>query len=120
MKKFLIATLAAAVSAVASPASAASWTSPSQIRSEIAQLDRQVDRLHDRRLDNQVDRLQALYRGYARGGFSRGELQRLDYQVSAVRNQIYARSHDRNGRFDRHDDHSRYDGHRGYDRHDRR
>jgi len=120
MKTFLIAAplvLAAAV-AVGTPASAAPWISAGQIRSEIAQLDRQVDRLHDRRLENQVDRLQALYRGYARGGFTRGELQRLDSQLSAVRAQVYARSRD--GRLGGYGDNSRYGAQGGHDRYDRR
>lgn len=123
MKKFLIAAplALAAVAAVATPASAADRASPGQIRAEIAQLDRQVDRMRglspreEQRLENQVDRLQALYRDYARGGFNRSELQRLDGRLSEVRAQVYAQSHDRNGRFDRHDG-----DHRGHDRHDRR
>lgn len=128
MKKFLIAAplALAAMAAVATPASAAQWNDPGQIRSQIAQLDRQVDRLHglspreEQRLENRVDRLQALYRSYARGGFTRNELQRLNGELSAVRNEVYAQANDRNGRYDRHDDHGRYDDHRGYDRHDRR
>jgi hypothetical protein len=116
MKKFLIAAplALAAVAAVATPASAASRTDAGQIRSEIAQLDRQVDRLRglspreEQRLESRVDRLQALYRGYARNGFTRSELRQLDGQLSAVKAQVYAQSHDRNGRFDR-----------GHDRHDR-
>ena len=128
MKKFLIAAplALAAAAVVATPANAAGWSNAGQIRAEIAQLDHQVDRMRglspreEQRLENQVDRLQALYRTYARGGFNRGELQRLDGQLSAVRAQIYAQSHDRNGRFDRHDDRGSYDDHRGHDRHDRR
>ena len=132
MKKFLIAAplALAAVAAVATPASAAQWNDAGQIRAEIAQLDRQVDRMHglspreEQRLESRVERLQARYRGYARGGFTRGELQRLNGELNAVRNQVYAQANDRNGRFDRHDDHGRYDDHRddhrGYDRHDRR
>lgn len=133
MKKFLIAAplALAAVAAVATPASAAQWNDAGQIRAEIAQLDRQVDRLRglspreEQRLESRVDRLQALYRDYARGGFSRSELQRLNGELSAVRNQVYAQANDRNGRYDRHDDHGRYDDHRGNDRggndrHDRR
>src|SRR5690242_18645757 len=66
MKKFLIAAplALAAVAAVATPASAASWNNASQLRAEIAQLDRQVDRMHglspreEQRLERQVDRLQ--------------------------------------------------------------
>jgi hypothetical protein len=117
MKKFLIAAplALAAVAAVATPASAAQWNDAGQIRAEIAQLDRQVDRMRglspreEQRLVSRVDRLQALYRSYARGGFTRNELQRLDGELSAVRNQVYAQANDRNGRYDRRDDHGRYD-----------
>ena len=124
MKKFLIAApLALAVmTAVATPASAASWHDAGQLRAEIAQLDRQVDRMRglspreEQRLGNQVDRLQAMYRDYARGGFNRAELQRLNGQVNAVKTQVFAQSHDRNGRFDRHGGHDRHDDHRSHDR----
>ena len=123
MKKFLVAAplALAAAAAVATPASAAGWNGAGQIRAEIAQLDRQVDRLRglspreEQRLEGRVDRLQALYRSYARGGFSRGELQRLNGELSAVRNQVYAQATDRNGRFDRHDGRGPYDDHRGND-----
>ena len=122
MKKFLIAAplALATIAAVATPASAAGWNDAGQIRSEIAQLDRQVDRLHglspreEQRLEGRIDRLQALYRDYARGGFSRSELQRLNGELSAVRNQVYAQANDRNGRYGHHDDR------RGNDRHDHR
>lgn len=111
MKKFLIAApLALAAGAiVATPASAAPFANAGQIRSEIAQLDRQVDNLRgispreEKRLEAQVDQLQRLYRDYARNGFSRSELQRLDGQVNTVKAQIFAQSRDRNGRFDRND-----------------
>lgn len=135
MKKILTAVpLALAAAAVlATPASAASPLNAGKIRAEIQQLDRQVDRMRglsdreERRLESQVDRLDALYRSYARGGFTRSELQRLDSQVNAVKAQVYAQSRDRDGRFarndrdGRHGDHGpRYDGHHGPDRHDRR
>jgi septal ring factor EnvC (AmiA/AmiB activator) len=124
MKKFLIAAplALAAVAAVATPASAADRANPGQIRSEIAQLDRQVDRLRglspreERRLESQVDRLQTLYRAYARDGFSRSELRRLDDQLSAVRAQIDAQSRDRNGRYDRDGRDGRYDRDGHFDR----
>jgi len=132
MKKFLTAAplALAAVAAFTTPASAAERYNPGQIRSEIAQLDRQVDQLRglspreEKRLESQVDRLQTLYRTSARGGFSRSELRQLDIQLSAVRARIDAQAHDRNGRNDRGDDHrdgDHRDGdHRGPDRHDRR
>jgi len=128
-KKFLIAApLALAAGALlVTPASAASFSNPGQIRAEIQQLDRQVDRAHGRdaqRLQARVDRLQSLYQSYARGGFSRNELQRLDRELGAVKAQVYSASRDRNGfdggrdqRGDRYDN-NRYD-YRG-DRNDHR
>lgn len=113
MNKILTAVpLALAAAAVlATPASAAAPLNAGKIRAEIQQLDRQVDRMRglsnreEKRLEGQVDRLEALYRNYARGGFTRSELQRLDSQVNAVKAQVYAQAHDRNGRFARHDNH---------------
>lgn len=91
----LAATLAIAVAA---PASAAPRFENGQaLRSEIAQLDRQVDRAlyrHqiDRRearlLERKVDRLQHTWRSYARGGFTRAELRQLDKQVDTVKWQL--------------------------------
>lgn len=117
MKKFLIAApLALAAGAiVATPASAAPFANAGQLRAEIAQLDRQVDNLRgvspreEQRLERQVDQLQRLYRDYARNGFSRTELQRLDGQVNTVKAQLFAQAHDRNGRFDRFDRFDRND-----------
>jgi len=125
MKKFLLtAPLAlASIAVLASPAAAAPYNS-GQIRNEIAQLDRQINNIRglspreEQRLENQVDQLQRLYKDYARGGFSRGELQRLDGQLSSVKAQIFAQSRDRNGRFDRNDGPGR-DGHFDHDRNDR-
>lgn len=105
MKKFLIAApLALAAGALlTTPASAASWSNHAgQIRAEIAQLDRQVDRARglsrseEQRLEKQVDRLQSLYRTFARNGFSRGELLSLDNRVDQVRKQLFRQSNDYN------------------------
>jgi len=109
MKKFLLAApLALAAGAVlATPASAAPFNNAGQIRSEIAQLDRQVGRTpgltrsETQRLERQVDQLQDLYQRYARGGFTRNELQTLGSRVDAAKSQLFARGHDRNDRFDR-------------------
>jgi hypothetical protein len=125
MKKILIAAPLALAAVLATPASAASWNNAGQLRAEINQLDRQIDNVRglssreDQRLENQVDRLQNLYRSYARGGFTRNELRTLDSQVTAVKAQVFAQSRDRNGRFDghdRYDNHDRHDGHDGYNR----
>lgn len=105
MKKFLIAApLALAAGALlTTPASAARWNSASQIRAEIAQLDRQVDRARglsgreEQRLDRKVDQLQALYRSYARNGLTRGEITVLGNRIDTIRNQLARQSHDFNG-----------------------
>ncbi len=102
---------------VAAPASAAVWDRPGELRSEIAQLDKRIDRAEARRiishreaaqLNAQVDRLQSMYRSYARGGFTRYELASLDSRVDAVKRQIQvqARDDDRRGdnRYDQRSD----------------
>jgi hypothetical protein len=124
MKKFLLAAplALAAAGVLATPASAASWNSARQVRNEIAQLDRQVDRARglsqreEQRLERQVDRLQVLYRNYARNGFTRGELRTLGSQIDQVRNDLFRQSSDRNGHNGRGDwnerDHHDGRGHR--------
>ena len=93
------------------PAAAAVYDRPGQLRAEIAQLDRQIDRAEDRRiisrreaaqLDAQVDRLESMFRSYARGGFTRYELAALDSRIDAVKRQIavQGRDGDRWGRND--------------------
>jgi len=108
MKKlFLAAPLALAAGALlTTPASAATWNNPGQIRAEINQLDRQVDharglsRSEEKRLEKQVDQLQKLYKTYARNGFTRGELNILSTRIDSVRNQLFRLSHNGNGRYD--------------------
>lgn len=111
MKKFLItAPLALAIGAVlTTPASAANVNSPSQIRTEINQLDRQVDRARglsrseEKRLDRQIDQIQKLYRTYARNGLNRGEISILNTRIDMVRNQLFKLSYNGNHRNDRND-----------------
>jgi septal ring factor EnvC (AmiA/AmiB activator) len=121
MKKFLLAAplALAAAGLLATPASAARWNSASQIRAEIAQLDRQVDRARglspreEQRLERKVDQLQSLYRSFARNGLNRAEISALNSRIETVRNQLFRQSNDYNGhngrdwndRDDRHDDH---------------
>jgi hypothetical protein len=113
MKKFLIAApLALAAGALlTTPASAARWNSASQIRAEIAQLDRQVDRARglspreEQRLERKVDQLRSLYRGYARNGLNRAEINALSGRIDNLRNDLFRQSNDRNGRNDRGDWH---------------
>jgi len=116
MNKILFAAplLLAAGAVLATPASAATWTNPGQLRAEIAQLDRQVDRSRglssreERVLEQRVDRLQDLYRSYARHGFNRFEVQSLEREIVSVRVAIERQSRDwnnhpgRNDRYDRH------------------
>ena len=123
MKKlFLAAPLALAAGALlTTPALAASYQSAGQIRAEINQLDRQVDRARgltsaeERQLDRRVDQLQSLYSRYARNGFNRAELGVLSSRIDVIRNQLARQSHDRDGRGnwndrnDRHDNHDRRD-----------
>jgi hypothetical protein len=106
MKKILFAApLALAAGALlSSPAAAQSWNygNPAGLRAEIAQLDRQVDRSRglsnreERALERRVDRLQDLYRAYARHGFTRGEVQSLQREIASVRVAIQRQSHDWN------------------------
>jgi uncharacterized coiled-coil DUF342 family protein len=106
MKKiFLAAPLALAAGALlSSPAAAQSWNygNPGQLRVEIAQLDKQVDRTRglsnreERALEQRVDRLQSLYRSYARHGFTRAEVQTLQREIASVRVAIQRQAHDWN------------------------
>jgi len=105
MKKlFLAAPLALAAGALlGSPATARSWNdNGGQLRAEIAQLDKQIDRSRgisnreERALENRVDRLQTLYRSYARHGFTRAETQSLQREIDSVRVAIQRQAHDWN------------------------
>lgn len=109
MKKLLLAApLALAAGAMLStPASAADWYDGRQIRAEINQLERQVDRARglsrneEARLERQVDQLQKLYRNFARNGLSRGEVSALNSRINIVRNQLAKATNDHRGHFDR-------------------
>ncbi|MGN6499915.1 MAG: hypothetical protein ACTHKM_07185 [Tsuneonella sp.] len=115
-KLLATALLASLTLGAAAPASAAQWGAPAQLRQDISQLDRQIDRARDQRrisraeaaqLDRQVDRLQNTYRAYARGGFTRGEYAALDRGVDAVRRNLAVQVRDgdrfagRDGRYHR-------------------
>ena len=103
MKKPLAIALALGAGALFSvPASAAATANAGQIRAEINQLDRQVDRMRglsnreEARLERRIDSLQSLYRSYARGGFTNRELRSLNYELGKVKAEIRDQSHDRN------------------------
>lgn len=92
--------------ALSAPASAQRYDSGNELRRDIAQLDRQIDRLQDRRilsqrearaLDRRVDGLERTWRSYARNGFSRNEHRTLSSQIARVRYDIdrHARDGDR-------------------------
>jgi len=117
-KKIVASALAASLAlGVAAPASAAVWNA-GQLRQEINQLDRQIDRAEARRtisqrearqLDRQVDRLEDAFRAYARGGFTRYELASLNNGIDRVKSQLRAERRD----FDRRAGEGRYDRHNG-------
>jgi septal ring factor EnvC (AmiA/AmiB activator) len=122
---------------LAVPASAAAWNAPARLQQQIAQLDSKIERAEARRiishrearqLDRQVHNLRATFNDFARGGFTRYELQRIDSHISQVNRQLATQKFDGNnradaGRYDRYDgprgNYDRYDGPRGnYDRYD--
>ena len=76
----------------------------SQLRAEIQQLDRRIDRMRgisqreEVRLNRQVNNLQSAYRTYARGGFTNAEVRQLDRQITRVKVQINSQANDRNAR----------------------
>jgi hypothetical protein len=102
---------------LAVPASAAQWNAPGQMRQQIAQLDWQIDRAHANRtisnrearyLDQRVYNIRAMFNSYARGGFTRTELNNLDNRIDEVKRQLRIQQRDWNdradyGRYDRYD-----------------
>jgi len=108
-KKIVASALAASLAmGIVTPASAAVFNA-GNLRSEIAQLDNQINRAEARRtishreaqqLDRQVDQLQNAYRAYARGGFTRYELASLNSRVDQVKRQLQTQRWDGNNRAD--------------------
>jgi len=97
-KLFLFAPVALAAGAiVATPASAAGWGNVSNIKSEIAQFDRQLDR-HQRNgalsrneardLQRKVDALDNLFDRYKRGGFTRAEATTLSNRLDSLQSEL--------------------------------
>ncbi len=78
----------------ATPASAATYHGAKEIRAELRQLDRQINRMpglnyrEEMRLERRIDNVQALQRRYARNGFSRIELRTLRTKVNAIKASI--------------------------------
>lgn len=118
-KLSLALSLPLALAAVAAPASAApNWNGHDgnnanyiarELRSEIRQLDRQIDRAQATRrissreaagLHRDVDGLQRLYANYARGGFTNGELRSLQNRVDQVERNLNKELRDTNRRND--------------------
>ena len=107
--KLVASALAASLAlGIAAPASAAVFNAGS-LRQQIAQLDNQIDRAEARRtishreaqsLDRQVDRLQDMFRAYARGGFTRYELANLDNRIDQVKRQLKLERRDDDRRAD--------------------
>ncbi|WP_126174234.1 hypothetical protein [Altericroceibacterium xinjiangense] len=103
---FILAPLSLAASALllATPVSAASVSRDAgQLRSEITQLDRQVQKQNGSSrkgtagLARQVDQLQNLYRSYSRNGFTRPEIRTLTARIESVRSQVHAAGRHDNG-----------------------
>jgi hypothetical protein len=101
------ALLAIVATGMAAPASAAYYDNGNHLRRGISQLDRQIDRLKDQRrisgreaakLDNRVDRLEATWRSYSRGGFNNGEIRSLSAQIDAVKRDVARQANDANNR----------------------
>ena len=116
--KLVTSALAASLAlGIAVPASAAAWNAPGQLRQQIAQLDRQIDRAaanrtisrwEARQLDQRVANIRAMFNNYARGGFTRQELKNLDNRVDEVKRQLTIQKRDRDyradaGRYNRYD-----------------
>ena len=107
--KLVASALAASLAlGIAAPASAAVFNAGS-LRQQIAQLDNQIDRAEARRtishreaqsLDRQVDRLQDMFRAYARGGFTRYELANLHNRIDQVKRQLKLERRDDDRRAD--------------------
>ena len=104
--KFAAPALAASLALGATvPASAATFhNNANTVKVELAQLDRQIDIAKARHqltfqesasLQTQVNRVQALYRSYARNGFSRAELVTLDSRIDAVKRDLARQANDR-------------------------
>jgi chromosome segregation ATPase len=121
LNKLLAPALAAALTlGAAVPASAAAWVQDArQLRSQIIQLDRQIDRAEQRRLlssreanqlERRVENLKDLHSRYARNGFTRAELRVLDQRIDTVKRQVDREIDDRDGRRNNswHDDHRDY------------
>jgi chromosome segregation ATPase len=108
--KLVTSALAASLAlGIAVPASAAAWNAPGQLRQQIAQLDRQIDRAEAnrtisrweaRQLEQRVANIRAMFNSYARGGFTRQELKNLDNRVDEVKRQLTIQKRDRDFRTD--------------------
>lgn len=123
LTKLISPALVAAVALTAAvPASAAPWVQDArQLRNEIVQLDRQIDRAEHRRLlstreanqlERKVENLKDLHARYARNGFTRAELRILDQRIEIVKRQVQREIADRDSRRNSHWSHD----HRDYNR----
>ena len=106
--KLIASALAASLAlGAAIPATAAPFQGAGNIRQQIAQLDRKVERAESRhlisrqeaqRLDRLVNQVQNLHASLARNGLSRAELRVLDQRIDTVERKIDREIADRNGR----------------------
>lgn len=109
LNKLIAPALAAALAlGAAVPASAAPWQQDArELRNQIVQLDRLIDRAEQRRLlssreanqlERKVENLKDLHSRYARNGFTRAELRILVRRIDTVKRQVDREITDRDGR----------------------
>ncbi|GEM_PF-1018251 len=127
----LVASLALGLAAPASAAPygthARGWNSGGELRQQIVQLDRQVDRARrsgilagreGRQLAQRVDRIEAKWREFSYRGFTRTETRQIQTMIYEIERRIdlRARNSDRFERDQRYARNNRNDGRRGYRR----
>ena len=104
---FVPVLFAALAAGTTMPASAAAFGSGNQLRRDISRLDRQIDRAQSRHvisgreavsLQSRVRTLDATWRAYARGGFTRAETRSLDNRIDRLKRDFARQATDRNGR----------------------
>lgn len=84
----------------AGPAAAAPNTQDTNVRTQIKQLDRTINRLpglssrEEARLDARLDNVRSLQRRYARGGFTQRELRVLNHRITSIKIDMRKQSRD--------------------------
>jgi hypothetical protein len=111
MRKIMISLVMASAALTAVPATAQTWrTSPSvhrEIRSDINQLDRRIERATERRtisrreaagLRQQATNLKRLYLRFSRNGLDRREVAQLELQINRLHQRLRVERRDWDGR----------------------